>query len=219
MAVVFKTKSAIVHEKIKNDIISGKIKPGEKVGISKLSKKIGMSEIPIREALKGLESEGYITFTPHLGACVTKFMANEVIEVFLIRIELEALATKLATPHMVDADFDYLDKKMKKMEQAVEKNNFEKVGKLNRDFHLKIYKTAPYPILYKLITDLMAKYQRIQSIFVLSNERAVASMEEHKNIVGAIKKRNSTLAANLMREQKIQAFEALKKYFTENGKI
>lgn len=219
MEVNFKTKSEIVHDRIRKNIISGKLKPGEKIKISKLSKKFGVSEIPIREALKGLQSEGFITFTPHMGAFVTKFLAKEVIEVFLIRIELEALATRLAASHIKEEDLDFLREKMQKMEQAVIEKNFEKLGKLNKDFHLRVYQAAPYPILYKLIVDLMAKYQRTQSIFALSPERAIASNKEHRNIYEALETKNSNLAEKLVREQKQKAFETLKNYFKENGEL
>jgi len=218
MTVVYKTKSGIVYDKLKKSIIIGKLKPGEKITISKLSKEFGVSDIPIREALKGLESEGFVTFTPHVGAVVTELEADEVLEIFLIRIELEALAARLAAPYISEDDIRFLEKKLGKMEKAVGRQSYEELGQLNKDFHLRIYRAAPYPILYKFIVDLMAKYQRTQSIFALSPERALASVKEHAKIINALVAKDASLAERLTREQKQVALNTLKNYFKKNDK-
>ena len=57
MQVNFKTKNEVVYEALRDDILSGKLKPGEKIVISRLAKAFGISGIPIREAIKKLESE------------------------------------------------------------------------------------------------------------------------------------------------------------------
>src|SRR3989339_1007512 len=98
MDVQFKTKTEIVHAKLHQDIVAGKLRPGQRIIISELAKEFGFSEIPIREAIRSLETAGLIHFTPHVGAMVNTIDANEFLEIYLIRIELEALATRLAVP-------------------------------------------------------------------------------------------------------------------------
>ena len=80
------------------------------------AKSFGLSETPVREAIRRLESEGYIDFTPHMGAIVTKIDEGELVEIYLIRIALEELATRLAGPHIVDKDIDFLNRKNHEME-------------------------------------------------------------------------------------------------------
>ncbi|MHC4459020.1 MAG: GntR family transcriptional regulator [Planctomycetota bacterium] len=219
MSLDFKTKSEVVYERLRHDIIDGKLKPGERIVISDLSDELGVSETPIREAIRRLESERLLDITPHVGPIVTKIDEKEVTEIYVIRIELESLATRLAAPYLRKADFDFLDKKIQQMELAIGQQNYEKLGLLNKDFHLRIYRAAPYVLLFKLIEDLWERVQRTRSVFALVPERALASLGEHKRIVEALRSRNSDLVGRLVKEQKGKSMKALVDFLEESGKL
>jgi len=219
MAVAFKTKNEAVYERLRHDIIDGKLKPGQRIVISDLSKEFGFSEIPIREAIRRLDSEGLLQVTPHVGTIVTEIDEKEVTEIYLIRIELESLAAKLATPHISETDLDFLNKKNQEMELAISKQNYEKLGLLNKDFHLRIYLAAPYPLLFKLIVDLWEKVQRTRSVFALVPERAIASVEEHRKITEALRSKDADLVERLVREQKEHSMKTLVHYLGKNSEL
>jgi DNA-binding GntR family transcriptional regulator len=201
---------------LRQAILKGKLKPGQKIVMADLAKAFGLSETPVREAIRRLESDGYVHFTPHTGAIVTKIDEGELVEVYLIRIALEALATRLASPHITDKDIDFLIKKNQEIEAAIQQKKYENIGGINKDFHLRIYKAAPFPRLYKMICDLWDTFERWPSVFAYVPQRAVASVEEHKNIIQALKRGDTDLADRLMKEQKERAMEALQKYTAES---
>ena len=209
MALAFRTKNVAVYEELRQDIIDGKLKPGQKIIMSEIAKKYGLSEIPVREAVRRLESDGFVNFTPHVGAVVTEIDEKEFIEIYLIRIELEALATRLAVPYVSDKDVEYLTRINQEMETAIEKKSYEKLGNLNRKFHLRIYQSAPYPHLNNMLKDLWEKAERTQSVFAYVPERAEASVKEHINIINALKKKDAELAEKLVKSQKNKTMEAL----------
>lgn len=211
MDVQFKTKTELVHEKLYQDIICGKLKPGQRIVISDLAKVFGFSEIPIREAIRALETRGLVQFTPHVGAVVSEFNDSEFLEIYIIRIELEGLATKLAVPHITDADLEFLETNIKKNEKAIQQNKFDKIGPLNKEFHLRIYQAAPYPYLLSLIKNLWEKFELSQSVFSYVPERAAASCHEHKKILKALKLKDVDMTERLVREQKGRTIIALKK--------
>jgi DNA-binding GntR family transcriptional regulator len=219
MAVAFKTKNEAVYERLRHDIIDGKLKPGQRIVISDLSKEFGFSEIPIREAIRRLDSEGLLQVTPHVGTIVTEIDEKEVTEIYLIRIELESLAAKLATPHISETDLDFLDKKNQEMELAISKHNYEKLGLLNKDFHLRIYRAAPYPLLFKLIVDLWEKVQRTRSVFALVPKRAIASVEEHRKITEALRSKDADLVERLVRQQKENSMKTLVDYLGKDSEL
>ena len=97
MSLKFITKNVAVYEALRKDIIEGRLQPGQKIIMSEVAKEFGLSDIPVREALRRLESEGYAHFTPHVGAIVSERDGDKIIELYLIRTELESLATRLAT--------------------------------------------------------------------------------------------------------------------------
>jgi DNA-binding GntR family transcriptional regulator len=214
--ITSKTKNVAVYMKLRQAILKGKLKPGQKIVMADLAKTFGLSETPVREAIRRLESDGYLQFTPHTGAIVTKIDEEELAEVYLIRIALEALATRLASPHITDKDIDFLIKKNQEIEAAIQQKKYENIGRINKDFHLRIYKAAPFPRLYKMVCDLWDTFERWPSVFAYVPERAAASVEEHKKIIQALRKRDTDLADRLMKEQKEHAMEALQKYTTEN---
>lgn len=216
MTVAFKTKNVAVYEALRKDIINGKLKPGQKVIMSDLAKRFELSEIPVREAIRRLESDGFVEFTPHVGAVVSKMDEREFVEIYLIRIELESLATRLAVPHVTTDDIDYLDEKNHYMELAIKQNRPEKLGALNRDFHLRIYRAAPYPYLNKLISDLWEKGERTQSVLACVPERAAASVVEHSQIIEALRAKDLALAEKLIKDQKSRTMADLQKYIHNN---
>jgi DNA-binding GntR family transcriptional regulator len=217
MAIASKTKNVAVYKKLRGAILKGKLKPGQKIVMAELAKEFGLSETPVREAIRRLESDGYVHFTPHTGASVTKIDSSELVEVYLIRIALEALATRLASPHITDKDIEFLKKKNHEMEMAIHENQYENIGGFNRLFHLRIYKAAPFPRLYKMICDLWDTFERWPSVFAFVPERAIAAVEEHKRIIESLRMKDMELADRLMKEQKERAMEALQKYTAESG--
>jgi DNA-binding GntR family transcriptional regulator len=216
MVIVSKTKNVAVYRKLRQSIIKGKLKPGQKLVMADLAKTFGLSETPVREAIRRLESDGYVHFTPHTGAVVTKIDEGKLVEIYLIRIELEALATRLASPHITDRDIEFLNKTNQGMETAIGQNKYENLGALNKDFHLRIYKAAPFPRLYKMICDLWDTFERWPSVFSYVPERAIASVEEHKKIIEALKIGDMEQSDRLMKEQKVRAMAALQKYMAQS---
>jgi len=216
MSLKFLTKNVAVYEALRKDILEGRMKPGQKIIMSEVAKDFGLSDIPVREAIRRLESDGYVHFTPHIGAVVTELDADKIIELYLIRIELESLATRLAVPHVTPSDIDFLIKKNREMEITVQAEKYEKLGALNKAFHLRIYQAAPYPTLNQLIEDLWEKMERTQCVFTFVPDRAVASVEEHKDIIAALKAKDTTLSEKLIKNQKSFTMASLERYLKES---
>ena len=212
-----KTKNLLVYEKLRQGIIKGTLRPGQKLVMASLAKKFKTSETPIREAIRRLESDGYVTFTPHSGAVVTEINQQELSEIYVIRISLEALATRLAVPFISQDDLIWLKKKNDEMKAIVEKERYDKLARLNKEFHLRIYKAAPLPRLYKMISDLWDAFERWPSVFTYIPERAASALVEHEQIIEALEKADVDQADDLMKEQKRKSLEALQQYMAQRS--
>ena len=212
-----KTKNLLVYEKLRQGIIKGTLKPGQKLVMAALAKKFKTSETPIREAIRRLESDGYVTFMPHSGAVVTEINERELSEIYVIRISLEALATRLAVPFISQDDLSWLIKKNDEMKAAVRKNRYEQLARLNKSFHLRIYEAAPFPRLYRMISDLWDAFERWPSVFTYIPERAASAIREHEQIIEALKTADVDRADDLMKEQKKKSLEALQKYMVQRS--
>lgn len=217
--IEFKTKSEVVFEKLRKKFINRELKPGQRIILSEVAKEFGTSEIPVREAIRRFESEGFIKITPHVGAIVNLMEESESLEVYLMRIELEVLATKLAAPHIRESDIIALNRFIDKAEQAVKSGKLQTLGPLNKGFHLRIYKVGPYPTLFKTVVDLWERFELMQCVFAYVPKRAVPSWKEHKMIVDALAQKNGRLAAKLVRQQKNRTKRALEKVFEKRTDI
>ena len=212
-----KTKNLLVYEKLRQGIIKGTLKPGQKLVMAALAKKFKTSETPIREAIRRLESDGYVTFTPHAGAMVTEINRQELSEIYLIRISLEALATRLAVPFISQDDLIWLKKKNEEMKAVIEKDRYDQLARLNKAFHLRIYKAAPFPRLYKMISNLWDAFERWPSVFTYIPERAASAIREHEQIIEALESADVDRADDLMKEQKKKSLEALQQYMVQRS--
>ncbi len=94
------TKADDLALALEEAIVSGEIPPGSVLRQEHLSEQFQVSRTPVREALRRLAALGLVTFEPNRGVRVRMLARDELREAFLVRAELESLATEIATPKM-----------------------------------------------------------------------------------------------------------------------
>ena len=103
------TKADEIALLLEDEIVSGRMEAGSVLRQEQLSERFGVSRTPIREALRRLSAQGLVSFTPNRGVRVRTLSRDELREAFLVRAELESLATALAVPRMTDERLAELD--------------------------------------------------------------------------------------------------------------
>ncbi len=103
------TKADDIARVLEDEIVGGVIEPGAVLRQESLSERFDVSRTPVREALRRLAALGLVSFEPNRGVRVRSISAHELREAFLVRAELEGLATGVATPKMTAADLAELD--------------------------------------------------------------------------------------------------------------
>src|SRR3970282_1647269 len=98
------TKADDIALALEEAIVSGEIPPGSTLRQEHLSEQFQVSRTPVREALRRLAALGLVTFEPNRGVRVRMLSLDEIREAFLVRAELEGLATEIATLKMTDED-------------------------------------------------------------------------------------------------------------------
>ena len=102
------TKADEIALLLEEKIVTGEIEPGTVLRQEQLSDEYSVSRTPVREALRRLAALGLVSLEPNRGGRVRMLSRDELRESFLVRAELESLATELATPKMTRADIDAL---------------------------------------------------------------------------------------------------------------
>src|SRR5947199_764771 len=103
------TKADDIARLLEDEIVAGVIPPGTVLRQEQLSERFDVSRTPVREALRRLAALGLVSFEPNRGVRVRSISPGELREAFLVRAELEALATEVATPRMSRDDLAALD--------------------------------------------------------------------------------------------------------------
>src|SRR5437764_14619583 len=102
------TKADDIALVIEEAIISGELAPGSVLRQEQLSERFEVSRTPVREALRRLAATGLVSFVPNRGVRVRTIARDELRQAFMVRAELEALVTGLATPQMTKASLEAL---------------------------------------------------------------------------------------------------------------
>jgi DNA-binding GntR family transcriptional regulator len=167
-----RTVAAEAAEILRQRILTGDLKSGQPIRQEQIAQELGVSRIPLREALKQLEAEGFVTIEPHKGAVVSTLSLAEVEELFELRIHLESWLLRDAIPRMREADFAQFDAII---DESRLPDNLALWGDVNWRLHEAMYRPAGKPIslrFLKRIHDNLDRYLRLQITLTQDWDRA-----------------------------------------------
>jgi DNA-binding GntR family transcriptional regulator len=185
-----------VVQHIRQGIIDGEYGQDSKLLPRAIAERCGTSFIPVREAMRILESEGFVTFRHNRGAWVTSLSLSDLEELYELRIELESQAVRRARP-CDERSIALLRDKVDRIGIANRRNEANKVVALNRDLHFLIYRRCNSPRLLKMIEQLWMHAERYQRMSV--DVRDDAADEEHRQIIDLLAVGDHDAAADAMR--------------------
>jgi DNA-binding GntR family transcriptional regulator len=212
---IYKSKKDLVVDVIREAILSGELEPGERLLQDDLAERLQVSSTPVREALRQLESEGILQSSPNRGVRVAEVNWQAVREIYLIRADLEALATRLAVPRLTLADLAQLRALQAQIESLIRRHELKELRRLNYEFHICIYQAAGMPELLKIIRSLWTKFPW-DTLHVLPN-RAFMSADEHAKLIAAMTEGEAERAGELMREHIEISASELDHYLAQNA--
>jgi len=185
------------YESLHARIIEGKIKPGERIREAAIVEEFGLSRTPVREALQRLESAGLLEHVPHCGMVVKQLDHQAVTELYLMREVLESTAARMAAKHASDAEiaalYDMLDEQERQYKERP--NNIE-AARLNKVFHVALYRGAHNRYLYDMLQTLSIDLALLGRTTLSLKDRVGESVTEHRQILDAIAAHNPEEAAD-----------------------
>ena len=113
----------VVAHKLRALILDGDVGPGERINVRDLERLLGVSHIPIREAMKVLESEGLVQHRPKVGAVATEVSLGELEEVYDLRRIIEPPVARRSVERMSEDHIANLDRTCAELEALEESSN------------------------------------------------------------------------------------------------
>ncbi len=201
-------KEALV-ETLRDEIVRGDFAPGHHLRLEEIAARYDVSTMPVREALRDLEAEGLVTIFPHRGATVTRLSADELLDIYDIRVLLEEMATRLAVPHLTEATLAELESLVEMIDNHG--GDVATLVKLNHQFHLTLYAASGRSHLCEMNRMLRYRTQHYLHIFTVEAELGdlPQTQDEHRAILEACRRGDAELAACHMRDHVAQVGRAI----------
>lgn len=177
-----RTKHQFVHRTLRDAILKCELKPGDRLVIDDVARRLAVSIIPVREALRLLQSEGLVVNVPHVGATVAPLSHASIREVFTIMEGLEAVAARAAAENATDTELLPIAHLVAEMDAALMAGQHEHWAELNTRFHLGISLMAQMPLLHEMMERILDRWDRVRRFYfsgVLVNRADVAQQEHH----------------------------------------
>jgi DNA-binding GntR family transcriptional regulator len=187
------------------------LKKGDRIIEGELSKTLGVSRTPLREALRSLTAEGLIELRLHRGAYVAEPSMRQIKDMFEVMSFLEGLCARIATEKAADSKIRELERLHERLEQHYLAGQPEKYLGVNSKFHSLLQDLAGNQALNEVINGLREKILLYRYRQLYQPHRFDASMNEHRELITAIRERRPEDAERLMRTHLMNQCEALRK--------
>lgn len=209
------TKQQFVYEVMREAILRCEFGPGERLNIDALARRLDVSIVPIREALRVLESEGLVVSVAHVGATVAPISRQSIVEIFTILEGLEAVSTRASALCAGPEDYPPLDTLVSDMDRALADGRLDHWSELNTRFHLAIGRLPAMPMLEQMLQQALASWDRVRRHFFrdVFLHRAHVAQTEHHRLLEQMKRRDIPGLERTIRDHNQGALAAYTAHF------
>ena len=219
MRPAFRSKNEVVYDALRQSIIQGEYEPGTRLVIDDLAASLGVSQIPIREAMRQLESDGFVTIEPYVGATITELNADFILEIFALLESVEVICSRIAVRCMSDDELARLEELIHKMDDSLD--DPEQWSQENKQMHLFICECARTVLIYKMMQKVLDHWDRLRLHYLkdVSARRIKAAQQEHKQILEAFRTRNPDDVERAIRDHNRSALASYIQHLQSTGQI
>jgi DNA-binding GntR family transcriptional regulator len=193
-------------------IIKGEYQPGQQLKEEEIAARLDISRPPVREAFKMLEAEGLVIRRPRRGVFVTEMTEKDVWEAYTLKAALYEMAMELAMNTISKSQIQELEAVVRRMENCVQAEPVDLLGyqEYHRNFHNQIMVISGHDRLKKISASIHNQVSRFSYKSLQNRNHLDSSVRYHRQILDAIKDKDSALACKLMKEHVLNAIDAFR---------
>lgn len=188
-----------LRDTLEDEIINGDFVPGEQLDITSLAERFQVSRTPVREAVQQLSTTGLVTVVPKRGTFVAQISLAQLIEMFEVMAEIEAMCGRLAARRIEPGELSALERSLRDCEEAADAGKVDKYYYENAIFHSLIYEASHNRFLASEAQRLSGRLKPYRRLQLRVSDRMRRSLEEHGAIFEAIRTGNGDDAERLLR--------------------
>lgn len=191
------SRTAYVMNRIKAELASGAIVPGEMIKQTVLARRYGVSPTPVREALRILQSDGLITYSPHKGASVRELKPGAARDLYRLRAGAECAAAEMAVERMTPAGLRAVEESFAELDALMgdPESTASEISVSNKAFHFALYEQSS-PLIVNYLELLWSRFTPTSTVFT-DRATAIELHEEHRGILEAVRSGDAKRAGKL----------------------
>lgn len=192
----------MVYERLRRGILTAEYPPGHALRQDDLAARLGTSRVPLREAMRRLETEGLLILRPRRGYSVISLEVGEIREIFELRAVVEEHAGQIAAVTRTEEDIARVEAALVTMEKisVASPRRLDRWLDANTEFHDRLFGSAQRKHLSRItqmLRDLVEPYIRVE---VGLTKDVVEAQSEHRAILTALRKRDAARLGKLCRQ-------------------
>lgn len=195
-----RTLAEKAYDALHGAIVSGDIAPGERLRIESLAAMLGMSHLPIREAIRRLESDGLVAHVPHRGASVVALSLDDLRELYDARLLLEPAIIRRSAASFNESDAAVARAALDRQTAAEEARAVADGWTAHTEFHAALYEPSKAHWLLHFVRPLWDSSQRYRMAVtpLRSDERRREAHAEHLQLLDACLAGDGERAAHVL---------------------
>lgn len=194
------SRAETIADQVEEQILSGAFRDGARLDEVGLAERFGVSRTPVREAMQRLSLSGLVELRPRRGAFVRQPGTVELIEMFEVMAEFEALCARLAADLATDEGIDALRAANARCALAVEAGDADGYYRENEGFHHRLYALSGNRFLEAEALRLKRRLKPYRRLQLRLRGRMAQSLSEHASVIDALARGDGAAAADLIRD-------------------
>ena len=205
-----RTREEQAYEHIRTALVEGRLAPGQRIVAAAVARAAGTSRIPVLQALRRLESEGFVRINPHRDVVVSGLSPEEFRERFLMMAALEALCLREADGKIAPVTLQRLRAVQAEIGAARRAGDTARAVTADGRFHRLLWEASG---LRQVVQVLQNVWDRGEYYRVIMHARrggfAAESLAEHEEILKALEGGDTARAARAVERHRLRAMDRL----------
>jgi DNA-binding GntR family transcriptional regulator len=207
------TAQQLAYSYIRRHILSGVFRPGYRINLVEVARTLSVSRMPVRDALRQLDTEGLVVMRPNRGATVADLTPDEAEEYLEIRAVLEGLSSGLAAPLLTKSDIEDLAAAKERMNQ-VQDDRAQWIIR-HRQFHRLIQNASGRPNLTREIARVVDLLTPCIGSYLAAKGFDEFVDYDHEVLFGALSRRDAEMAEKATRQHILRTARNIVRFMRE----
>lgn len=178
-------------------ILTGELQPRERLVVNTLAERLRVSAYAIRTALQALQGKGLVKMESNRGAVVSDLGADEIQEIFEVRVGLERMANRMAAENVTPVDISRLEEIEAWLEASYARSELSEVVAANHRFHNCVAEMSRNQTLIKMILELKKRCHIFNTTAWSSPDVVALLFNEHRQYILALSDKDMELLDDL----------------------